>query len=209
MESPARATEVPILIGIPWGVGAAARATGAAVAAAAGAAGGGAAGSPSSAVISASFSGATPLRLRLAFSAAIEDLLHFLPAATCFATSGLMLAETATVAGGAGAAEGGAEGVGVVAAGAAAAGAVAPAPLSQGIGTPALRASISASLNSGKLDRLRYACSAEITELFSALRGQTGRRPRTPESAIRPYPFNCDTRPVNPRQSTSRRIHSL
>src|SRR5215471_7179745 len=117
MESPARATEVPILTGIPCGVGAAARATGAAVAAAAGAAGGAAAGSPSKAVISASFSGATPLRLRLAFSAAIEDLLHFLPAATCFATSGLIFAETATAAGEAGAAAGGAGATGVVATG--------------------------------------------------------------------------------------------
>ena len=75
--------------------------------------------------------------------------------------------------------------------GAAAAGAGAPAPPSQGIGTPALRASMSASVNSGRPERLRYACSADITELFSALRGQAGRRPRTPDSAIRPYPLIC------------------
>ena len=155
MESPARATEVPILTGIPCGV-AAGRATGApvATAAAAGAAGAAAAGSPNSAAISSSFRGVTPFRLRLAFSAAMEDLLHFFPAATCFATSGLMLPETAAGVGGGATTEAGAVGAaGISESVAAASGA--PAPPSQDIGTPALRASISASLNSGRLERLR------------------------------------------------------
>ena len=58
-------------------------------------------GSPSSAVISSSLSGARLLRLRRACSAAMEDLLHFLPAATCLATSGEILPAAAAQAAGA------------------------------------------------------------------------------------------------------------
>ena len=105
-------------------------------------------GSPSRADISALFSADKPLRPRRACSAAIVDLLHFRPSATHLATSGLMPPAAAEGAAAGGAAAGGgagaelaAAGVGVLAAGA--------APSSHGMGCPALRASISASVSSG------------------------------------------------------------
>src|SRR5207245_10098469 len=61
-----------------------------AAAAGAGAAAAGVAGSPSSAVTSASFSAGNPLRLRRACSAATTERLHFFPAATMAAISGLI-----------------------------------------------------------------------------------------------------------------------
>jgi hypothetical protein len=82
--------------------------------------------------------------------------------------------------------------VAVLAAGAA----LAPAPpASQGMGTPAFRASTSASVSPGNPLRWRYACSMAITELFSGLRGRGGRCPRMPpafdcSSAISPYPVS-------------------
>src|SRR5258707_920669 len=68
----------------------------------AGAAASGVAGSPSSAVTSASFSAGNPLRLRRACSAATTERLHFFPAATIVATSGLIawLAPLVAAAGG-------------------------------------------------------------------------------------------------------------
>src|SRR5215469_2842210 len=88
VDSPARATEAAAEAVT---TGAAGRATGTAPATRAGAAAGaGATGSPSKAVISASVSAVRPLRLRRACSAAIADLLHFLPCATHLATSSLM-----------------------------------------------------------------------------------------------------------------------
>ena len=119
------------------------------------------------------------------------------------ATSGLMPvavpeAEGVGVAGVAGtdAAAVGAAGVaGAAVAGAAGAEAPEPSPASHGMGTPVLRASMSASVRSGKPERWRYACSAEITELLRALRGHFGSRPSAPpavfvdSSDIRPYPF--------------------
>src|SRR5450631_710858 len=159
-------------------------ATGADVAAAAtGAAAAGAAGSPSRAVISASFNGDRLFRLRRACSAAMEDLLHFFPAATCFATSAL-IPPAAAATGAEGAA--GAEATGAAAGGADAAAGAPPAAaeVSQAMGTPALRLAISSSVSHGKPERLRYACSAAITEGLSAALGNTGSRPRTPLAAV-------------------------
>src|SRR5438270_10554308 len=65
------------------------------------------AGSPSRAVTSASFNAGNPLRLRRACSAATTDRLHFFPAATMDATSGLIAwLELLAAAGGGGAAAG-------------------------------------------------------------------------------------------------------
>src|SRR5438128_1519889 len=100
------------LIG-PLGMGVAA--TAATAAGAAGAAGGGAltsTGSPNRADISALFNAGKPLRPRRACSAAMVDLLHFLPSATHFATSSLIVPADA------GAAEAGAAGGGTAAGGA-------------------------------------------------------------------------------------------
>ncbi len=166
------------------GVAAAAPAAGAGVAAAAGS-------SPSSRAMSASVSGARWLRWRRACSAAMEDLLHLKPPFSSSAAAGLgAAAEAATGAAAAGVAEGaGAAGAG----GAAAAGA---SPRSHDMGCPAFSASTSSSLISGRPERLRKACSAAITELFSGLRGQAGKRPSSPpataldpSSAILVHPF--------------------
>ena len=94
-----------------------------------------------------------------------------------------------------GAAVCGPEVAGMEALGAAGAGAADPSPASHGMGTPALSASMSASVSNGKPERCRYACSAEMTELLRALRGHFGSRPSAPpavfvdSSDIRPYPF--------------------
>src|SRR3954447_495443 len=163
------------------GAAAAGRALGAAEVTAGGpAAGAVPAGLPSRAVTSASVRAGRLLRLRRACSAAMADLLHFLPAANHFCTSALKPAA------GVGAATAGLATTGVVAGTVGLGGAGAPSPFSQDICTPALRASTSASLSKGSPERLRYACSAAMTELFRALRGHLGSRPRVFSSAIRP-----------------------
>src|SRR5208282_2044152 len=186
VDSPLRATEAAAEAVT---VTAAGRGTGTAVAAGAAAATGGVGaaaaevnGSPSRAVISASFSAGKPLRPRCACSAAIEDLLHFFPAATHFATSSLISALGALVA----AADTEDVGAAAVVAGAGvgeelvAAGVMAAPPLSHGIGKPAFNASISASVSSGRPSRFRQACSIAISELLSCFLGKGGRCPRTP-----------------------------
>src|SRR5207302_4213618 len=97
---------------------------------------------------SASVKAGSPLRLRRACSAAIEDLLHFLHSATHFATSALMgplaVAAGAVVTGGGAADAGG-------------------APASKG--SPR-RADASASVSGGSPLRPRRACSAAIADLL-------------------------------------------
>ena len=132
-------------------------------------------------MISASFKGSRLLRLRRACSAAIEDLPHFFPAATILATSGPIPdaapapAATTGATGGAAAAAGGAAGAaaGVAAVaggadGAAPAGAPPAAVRSHAIGSPVFRLAISSSVSNGRFERLRYACSAAITEADSS-----------------------------------------
>jgi hypothetical protein len=136
------------------------------VAEVAGVPGGGAAvsaGSPSKAVTSASFNAGSPLRLRRACSAATEERLHFFPVATIAATSALMVPPAAGVAEGAAGAvfagTAGAFSAGEAEVGSAGAGggvgAELPSPVSHGICTPARKASISASVRSGRPERLR------------------------------------------------------
>src|SRR6266851_317453 len=123
-------------------LGAGVEAAGAAGAGVAAAAGGALAstGSPSRADISALFRAGKPLRPRRACSAAMVDLLHFLPSATHLATSSLMLpavAAGAVAEGGAAAGGGAAEAVGVGAAAGGVLGGAADAPApptSHGIG---------------------------------------------------------------------------
>src|SRR5208282_309270 len=158
----------------------------AAAAGAIGAAAAGVSGSPSRAVISASFSAGKPLRPRYACSAAMADLLHFFPAATCFATSslisplgGFVAAAEAEDAGAAAGIAGAGVGEELVAAG------VMPAPpLSHGMSTPAFNASISASVSSGKPSRFRQACSIAMSELLSCFLSKGGRCPRTPFATL-------------------------
>src|SRR5581483_5428469 len=115
-------------------------------------------------------------------SAAMEDRLHLRPLFINSSAKGLGAPAAAT--GAAGAAGGGAAALaGAGAAGAAGggtAGAGAPSPRSHGRGWPVRRHSMSSSVSRGRPLRLRYACSAAITELFSAFRGQAGSLPSTP-----------------------------
>src|SRR5207248_1679996 len=195
--------------------GAAGRAAGAAADAAVVAAGAGAAAgaSPARAAISASVNRVWPVRLRRACSAATADLLHFgYEARSALTVSVIPGPEAALAAAGATPGDaGGVAGAGVAKAGAAGDGAAAaagtPSPRSHGIGSPALRAAMSSSLSSGRPDRLRYACSAAITELLAGLRGQGGRLPSTPlmvfvcPSDIRRHPFVGAARNGNLRGS--------
>src|SRR5581483_10923471 len=95
----------------------------------------------------ASVNGGSPVRLRRACSAAMDDLLHLRPPAVNSATVALTAAPEAAGAVGAGAAAGGA----AVAAGAAGGAELAgTSPRSQGIGSPAFRAAMSSSDSTGK-----------------------------------------------------------
>src|SRR6266550_4438226 len=91
-EVPTAGVPTYVLASVPRALADATVACAAAGRGAAGAAGlaAGVAGSPSSAVTSASFSTGNPLRLRRACSAATTDRLHFFPAATMAAISGLI-----------------------------------------------------------------------------------------------------------------------
>ena len=64
------------------------------------------------------------------------------------------------------------------------AGAAGASPRSNDMVSPAVSAATSASEISGSPERLRYACSAAITELFSGLRGHAGSRPSSPPATI-------------------------
>ena len=134
-------------------------ATGAATAAAAGASA--AAGSPSRAATSEADRAGKPLRPRRACSAAIVDLLHFLPSATHLATSALMGPLGAGAAATGTADEAGAEG------GAAAAGGALSST-----GSPN-SADISALFSAGKPLRPRRACSAAMVDLLHFLPSAT------------------------------------
>src|SRR5262249_54509691 len=133
----------------------AAAGTGAGVAARAGVAGAAlSTGSPRSADASASLNGGRFFLLRRACSAATADLLHFLPSATHFATSSLIVPP---LAGGAAVATGaalttGAAGTGLTALGTAT---TPDPPSSHDMGMPAFKAWTSAWLMGGKPFRLR------------------------------------------------------